>query len=190
MILLVFYSFYNFLELNYIRYYITETTKIIDPILDEYSVKYLNEQVKKEKKEFNKCINNKNKCNKNDFKKIITQFLSYNFYYISQKYIIYRVIADVSESICETIENYINIIINDFLKQNKPDYLEEIFYQKFEDFEQKINKYRINSNIYYENNENNININTNVSQIISNGELVNIRRVISRRSEYPAPSPI
>ena len=120
--------------------------------------------------------------------------MSYNFFYISQKYIIYRVITDVSESICEIIENHINIIINDSLKQNNLDYLEEIYYQKFEDFEQKINKYRNNLKIYYEkvndtngNNENYINRNTNIPQIISNGD---IRKVISKRSEKPAPSPI
>ena len=179
-ILTEFKKFYS----KYSEYYKTQTKEIIEPILEEYSVKYLNEQVKKEKKEFNQCLNNKNKCNKKDFQDIITKFLNNNFYYISQKYIIYRIITDVSESICETIEHYINIVIKDILKQNNPDYLEEIYHQKFEDLEQTINKYRKNLKIYYEKNENNINTNTTVTKI--NGDT---KRDIDK-SEMPAPIPV
>ena len=179
-ILTEFQDFYS----KYRKYYRIKTEEIINPILEKYAVKYLNEQVKKEKKEFNQCLNNKNKSNKNDFKNIITQFLSYNFYYISQKYIIYRIITDVSESICEKIEHYINIVIKDILKQNNPDYLEEIYHQKFEELEQTINKYRKNTKIYYEKNENNLNINTPVTKI--NGET----KKDMHKSEMPAPIPV
>jgi hypothetical protein len=109
-----------------------------------------NEQVKKEKIEFKKSINSKNKCNKKDFKDRIEEFLNYNFYYLSQKYIIYRVITDVNEDISETIESYINNIVKELLNQKEPDYLETIYYQKFKDLEQNINqyKYKENSKIY------------------------------------------
>jgi hypothetical protein len=139
---------------KYTGYYKTKTNEIIIPILEDYAIKYLNEQVKKEKKEFKQNINNKNKCNKQDFKDRISEFLSYNFYYLSQKYIIYRVITDVNENISEKIDCYINIIVKDLLNQNAPDYLEPIYYQKFEDFEQNINNYRKNSKIYNKNGEN------------------------------------
>ena len=142
-------DFSNFYS-NYIRHYVTKTKEIIDPILEAYAVKYLNEQVKKEKIEFKKSINSKNKCNKKDFKDRIAEFLNYNFYYLSQKYIIYRVITDVNEDISETIESYINNIVKELLNQKEPDYLETIYYQKFKDLEQNINqyKYKKNSKIY------------------------------------------
>ena len=142
-------DFSNFYS-NYIRHYVTKTKEIIDPILEEYAIKYLNEQVKKEKIEFKKSINSKNKCNKKDFKDRISEFLNYNFYYLSQKYIIYRVITDVNENISETIENYINNIVKELLNQKEPDYLETIYYHKFNDLEQNINqyKYKENSKIY------------------------------------------
>ena len=113
--------------------------------------------------------------------------MSYNFCYISQKYFIFRLITDVSESICETSEHYINLIIKDFLKNNNPDDFKNIYYQKFEDFEQKINEYRKNAKIYNEKNENNIN--TNLTKRISNEEQRNINRVQSKLSEKAAPSP-
>ena len=62
-------------------------------------------QAKKEKFQFKKCLEHKHICNKEDFKEIINRFLTDNFYYISQKYIIYRVIIDIIEKIEEYTEN-------------------------------------------------------------------------------------
>ena len=141
---------HDFLQ-KYNQHYINNTDKIIKSIIDNKAIEFLDEQVRKEKQ--NKThLNIENKYNKNDFMKIIRTFLMDNFSYISQKYIIYRVITDVIEDITEAIENIINNIIKDFLSQRKPDdILGTIFFNKYQKFEDTINEYRKNGKIYNEN---------------------------------------
>ena len=86
----------NFIE-NFIKFYKKTAKDIIEPILEDKELEYLDIQAKKEIKEFGKSINVENKNDKKDFKYIIETFLNNNFYYISQKYIIYRLITDVCE---------------------------------------------------------------------------------------------
>ena len=168
---------------NYIEYYIKCTQKIVEPILYKKSIEYLDVQVRKEKN-FGKNIININKCNKSDFQKIIEKFLNDNFYYISQKYIIYRLIIDVNEPISERIELSINDLIKYLLYQNSQNDLLKIIYdKKFEDLEEIINGYRNkNNNKIYEDKNNQIEV---ISSIITNEE-----NHEKRLSGYPAPAPI
>ena len=64
-----------------------------------------------------------------------------NFYYISQKYIIYRVLTDVIEPFTESVELKVNSIVKELLNQKSPkDLLEIIYYKKFNDLEERIKK--------------------------------------------------
>ena len=131
---------------SYNEFYKKSTENELQSITENKAVEFLDEQVRKEKKEFEKCINFMNKCNKNDFIQIINSFLKDNFFYISQKYIIYRVL-EVSEEISETVELSVNKIIKEILNQ-KNSILEKIYLHKFEELEEYINKFRKNQKIY------------------------------------------
>jgi hypothetical protein len=121
--------------------------EIIQNIYDQKAIEYLDEQVRKEKKEFSKCLNKKNKCNKNDFKNNIETFLNNNFSYLSQKYIIYRLITDACEQIIDYVEILVNNLINKLIEKN-PDIFDKIYYQKIDDLEKEIKFYRKNGKIY------------------------------------------
>ena len=140
---------------NFIIHYEKNSKIIVDSISQKKSIEFLDQQVRKEKKEFERCLNNKNKSTKEDFKYIIETFLNDNFYYISQKYLIYRVFTDVCETISDRIEIEVNEIIKDLLdKKNPKDLLIKIYNQKFKDLEERINKYRKDDNKIYNHKEN------------------------------------
>jgi len=123
--------------------------------------------VRKEKKDFKKNINNKNKSDKKDFIKIIEIFLSNNFYYLSQKYIIYKVIVDVFEKISERVESLINDLIRSLLDEKNPyDLLKEIYFKKSENLKERIDNFLKNNKIY----EKNIIKNTHVN-VASNSRI-------------------
>jgi len=150
---------------RYSQDYKKDTIKIIEPILNVKSIEYLDMQAKKEKFQFKKCLEHKHISNKEDFIEIINRFLTDNFYYISQKYIIYKVIIDVIEKIEEYIENKIDEIIKGYLRDES--FFKEIFFKKYEDLEQKINSFKKNGKLYesqknsIEHTNANINANTN-----------------------------
>ena len=152
----------DFIKL-YNQHYKKNADQIIEKILDKEAIKFLDEQVKKEKQEFKQYINKDNKCNKEDFKEIIKTFLKANFSYISQKYIIYRVIKDVSETILEYTETSINKLVKELLNEFSKDLLKNIYKKKFEDLEGIINGHRRNNKIY-EVNENDTNETITTSQ--------------------------
>ena len=138
---------------NFINLYKNETTQLIDSIKNKKALDFIDKQVIFEKK--NKVsINKVNKCNFNDFIKIIEDFLSDNFYYVFQKYIIYRIITEACEEISNKIEMNVNNLINNLVYNKSFGYLEKIFNKKFEDFENMVNSYRINNKIYRDNIEN------------------------------------
>ena len=138
---------------NFINLYKNETTQLIDSIKNKKALDFIDKQVIFEKK--NKVsINKGNKCNFNDFIKIIEDFLSDNFYYVFQKYIIYRIITEACEEISNKIEMNVNNLINNLVYNKSFGYLEKIFNKKFEDFENMVNSYRINNKIYRDNIEN------------------------------------
>ena len=152
---------------HYTQYYKENTISIINSISNEKAIEYLNLQAKKEKFQFKKCLEHKHISNKKDFKEIINKFLTDNFYYISQKYIIYRVIIDTIEKIEEYTEDKISTIVNDFL--NDKNFFIDIFLKKYEDLEKKINSFKINGKIYE--NKTNSNERTNTNKIQKKIEL-------------------
>ena len=105
--------------------------------------------MRKEKKEFKGNINNKNKSDYNDFINIIETFLNDNFYYLSQKYVIYRLIVDTFEQISEKVQTLVNELINNLIDVKKhDDLLINIYFQKFEDLKGRINNFLKSNQIY------------------------------------------
>ena len=149
----------NFIQ-EYIKYYNTVTEEVVTPILEDKELNYLDIQVKKEIKEFRYSINIENKNDRRGFRNIIKTFLNNNFYYISQKYIIYRIITDVCEPYSEKIEKEMNKIVNDILSNDNDaqKWFENTYSSKFEDFKEYINTFRNNGKIY-ENSNNDKNLN-------------------------------
>jgi hypothetical protein len=111
-------SFTSFID-NYNKFYREKTKKIIDNIKNKKSLKYLDMQANKEIKEFKKNINNENKCDKQNFIQIIQIYLNSKFYYLSQKYFLYRLITDISGSFSEDVEKEVNSIIKEILRNNE-----------------------------------------------------------------------
>ena len=152
--------------LSITQYYKNTSSIIIRQIENNKAIEFLDEQVRKEKKEFKRNIDNKNKCDKNDFIIIIETFLNNNFYYLSQKYFIYRVIVDVFEQISEKVESLINELIKKIIdEKNRDDLLQKIYFKKNEDLKERIDNFLQNNEIYSTNNigENNVSSNTRIS---------------------------
>lgn len=146
-------SITNFIE-EFIKVYQESTKSIVDPVLETKAIKYLDIQVRKEKEEFKRSLNIENKCDKQDFMQVIESFLNDNFYYISQKYIIYHLIVDIFESFSEEVENQMNRIVKDILMTNDAkEWFKDIYYKKFQGFKANINKFRRNGKIYINDNE-------------------------------------
>ena len=151
---------------NFIRLYKNTSSFIVNQIKDIKAIEFLDEQVRKEKKEFKRNINYKNKCDKNDFINIIETFLNNNFYYLSQKYAIYRVIADAFEQISEKLETFINDLISKLIdKTNHNDLLKTIYFKKCEDLKGRIDNFLENNQIYQKKNikSDEVNYNTRIS---------------------------
>ena len=125
----------------YINFYKYNTKEFINPILNEKAINYLDEQAKKEKYEFKGNMNIENKNNKESFMNIIETFLNNNFYFISQKYIIYRLITDVRESLSEKVESEFNKIISQILLSNENNWAKELYYRKMDDLIKKVNDF-------------------------------------------------
>ena len=138
----------EYLLSNYIQYYKNTSFNIISQIKNKKAIEFLDEQVRKEKKEFKRNINNKNKSNKDDFIYIIESFLSNNFYYLSQKYIIYRTIVDVFEQISEKVESLINDLIRKLIDDKNPDLLQKIYLKKSEGLKERIENFLKSNKIY------------------------------------------
>lgn len=146
-------SITSFIE-EFIKVYQESTKNIVDPILEAKAIKYLDIQVRKEKEEFRRSLNIENKSDKKDFMEVIESFLNDNFYYISQKYIIYHLIVDIFESFSEEVENQMNRIVKDILVTNDAkEWFKDIYYKKFQGFKSSINKFRRNGKIYVNEND-------------------------------------
>lgn len=111
-------SFTSFID-NYNKFYREKTKKIVDNIKNKKSLKYLDMQANKEIKEFKKNINNENKCDKQNFIQNIQIYLNGKFYYLSQKYLLYRLITDISGSFSEDVEKEVNRIIKETPRNNE-----------------------------------------------------------------------
>ena len=134
---------------NFVDHYTNKTNETIKPFLDECAIKFLDMQLSFEKKH-KQYINKKNKMNKDKFLKTIKSFLNDNFYYISQKYIIYRMLY-YFENISLKIKESTDALVKKLLNQRKPeDLLEKVHKQKFIDLENRIEKIKRDNRLYEE----------------------------------------
>ena len=132
---------------NFINHYKRKTKELVDSIKDEKALEFIDKQIYYEKYK-QKSINVKDKCNLDDFTKIIENYLNDNFYYASQKYIIYRIITDASEEILMNIEKNVSKFVDNLINRNSQDLLKKIYMKKFEDYENFVNSFRMNNKIY------------------------------------------
>ena len=134
---------------NFIGHYTITTNETIKPFLEKYAIQFLDMQLSFEKK-YNRCINHKIKKNKNGFKEMIETFLNDNFYYISQKYIIYRILY-YYEKISLKIKESANNLVQKLLDQKEPeDLLKKVHKHKFKDLVNRIDKLKKEDNKIYE----------------------------------------
>ena len=162
---------------KFIEFYEKKSKEFVEPVLDDFSLEYLDMQVKKEKIE-NKSIERENKNDRASFKNRIERFLNSNLYYISQKYLLYRFLYDMSEPFSEELETKLNDIVKMNLEKEEIKKLVEKTYDKiFEDFRKFIfqnykggkiyeinknfNRHNVNFNNYGDSNVNNYKPNYN-----------------------------
>ena len=125
-----------------------KTKEKIESILELKAIDFLDLQVNIELEQ-NKSIIEENKNDKNNFIEKIQNFLNNYFFYIAQKYYIYRFILDSFTPFTNEIENQISQIINSFFSLDTTnDLFKENYIKKFENFENKINEKRIDGKIY------------------------------------------
>ena len=97
------------------------------------------------------------KENKNDIltiKKIIRNFLEKNFDYISQKYLIYKLIYEYCEYFMEILKKAVNeIIIKNFGKKQTMDLIKKAYDIIYGEFRLSVYKKFINGKIYEENDD-------------------------------------
>ena len=131
-------EFKKFLNI-YIQDYKTFTKTIVNKkFLEEKSIEFLDKQVNKEIKK-NQNIDIENKNNKVNFINIIQTFLNNNFYFIGQKYLIYRLITDVFNSFSNDISRETNNQIGNIINQNNEikEMFKDIYIKKIEDLLKK-----------------------------------------------------
>ena len=135
---------------SHINFYRQTTKRYIDQILSDYSFKYLVLQVEIER-EKNASIKNKFKRNREEFKNLITTFLEDNFYYVAQKFLVYRFIKDLIEDLSEKMAKIIYKKITEYLNSYEIiKYYKMIYMKVIEDFEKEIDKYKNKNGKIYE----------------------------------------
>ena len=139
------YNVKNILR-SFISFYSETVDNYIKEILDIKSLEYLDIQVKVE--ELTKeSILPKYKKNREEFKKMISEFCKNNFYYVAEKFLIYRLFKDLFEiliiklgqNIFSNIKNYLS---SDEIKK----YYWNIYLKIFSDYEKVVNEYKKNNN--------------------------------------------
>ena len=125
---------------NFINTYKKETSQIIKKNVNSFTYQLLELQVDLEIKN-NKNMKVKNKRNLKAFKETVTSFLNYNFYYLAQKYCIGSIIENINYIISDIFIDNIQKIVNNLisLKEIKVE-INECFFRKFQEFEEKVNK--------------------------------------------------
>ena len=142
-------NFKNIID-SFINIYAKITKNYIDTNLKEKPLEYLDMQVKVEN-EKGKSINNKNKRNREEFTNSIMQFLKDNFYFISQKYLVYRFIVDLFESFSEKLNINIYDKMVKYLSEKEVDVdYKKIYLAVLENFEKKINELKNENGKIYE----------------------------------------
>ena len=186
---------------DFIEFYKSQALRIVEPLLENGSLEFLDMQVKKEKK-LSKSIEIENKNDKESFKNIINQFLNANFYYISQKYLIYRFISDFSEIFSEDLEKKMNDIVAANLEKNKSKKLiKNTFNKIFDSFRESIYQNAHNGILYGEKNNNkdasginksinnNCNFNGHVGIDKTKGNISKINKFGGTKSDLDCPNP-
>ena len=130
------------------------SSQFIDKIKEEKAIEFLDKQAIHEKNNSNLEI--QNKCNKNDFIKIIESFLKNNFSFFAQKYFIYQYFIPIIEAFSEKIENEVNVNLFSIILNNPQikQKLKNIYTKKVEDlsviikeFLEKEGYHKINNNV-------------------------------------------
>ena len=138
---------------EYIEYNKNHTKIFIESILDDASSEFLDMQAKNDEK-FSHSMEKENKNDILTIKKIIRNFLEKNFDYISQKYLIYKLIYEYSESFMEILEKTINkIIIENFGRKQTMDLIKKSYDIIYDEFRLSVYKKFINGKIYEENDD-------------------------------------
>ena len=123
------------------------TENLIKGLIEEKIIKYLDVQVEKEI-EAKFSITCENKRDKNDFKNIIEKFLNNYFYYISQKYIIYKIVSDTGDSFSKEIVKEVNHFIKNFILKQANELFKKNFLKKFDNLRDLIKTYKKDDKIY------------------------------------------
>ena len=127
---------------SYILFYSKTTKNFIDLILESKSLEYLDMQVKIEKLK-NMPILDDNKKNRENFKEIISKFLQDNFYYVAQKYLIFRFIKDIIVVLSEKLgESIIQEMEQFLLSKEIESCYKKIYLSIFSEFEEEIGKFK------------------------------------------------
>ena len=127
---------------SYILFYSKTTKNFIDLILESKSLEYLDMQVKIEKLK-NMPILDDNKKNRENFKEIISKFLQDNFYYVAQKYLIFRFIKDIIVVLSEKLGESIIQEMEQFLMSKEIESCyNKIYLSIFSEFEEEIGKFK------------------------------------------------
>ena len=127
--------------------YKNNTENLIKGLIEEKIIKYLDVQVEKEI-EAKFSITCENKRDKNDFKNIIEKFLNNYFYYISQKYIIYKIVSDTGDSFSKEIVKEVNHFIKNFILKEANELFKKNFLKKFDNLRDLIKTYKQDDKIY------------------------------------------
>ena len=136
---------------DYIVFYKNQTKIFIESILDDASSEFLDMQIKTEEN-FSHSLQKENKIDIQTIKKIIRNFFEKNFDYISQKYLIYKLIYEYTESFMEILEKEINeIIIENFGRKQTMDLIKKSYDIIYGEFRLSVYKKFINGKMYEEN---------------------------------------
>ena len=133
----------------YIQFYSKTAQKFINKVKENKSLEYLDKQERIESAN-NSSINPNYKRTRYGFKDTISKFLKDNFYYITQRYFIYRFIKDFLEELSNRLGAIISSKMSNYLKSNEMNkYYENIYLKIFEEYEERINNKReYNGKIY------------------------------------------
>ena len=131
-----------------IKIYKEYTEEKVNSILEDKSIIFLDAQAMIEKVK-RQSILHELKKDKDKFQDMIKKFLTNNFYYVAQKFIIYYTLVYKIIPFISEIEKLSDNIIVDLLKNVKEDLIESIYEKKLEDFKEKVNGNDFNKKISY-----------------------------------------
>ena len=161
---------------NFITYYKNKVFKLIKGEINNFAIKFIDNQVLYEKNN-NKNIQLNNKRCLQQFRDTSSDFLNNNYYYTAQAYYLHQNIIGNYRNFTQTLERNINALTKNLLSQNiMQNLITECFLKKFEEFELKVNQFfnmkKIVNNDFNNNNYNN-NFNANENYNYENNNYLN-----------------